>query len=85
MATHLAALVGPAWGMALLLATLLTLRGRGSSPRWRAWWRHVLWLALPGSAVLVAGLVLTAADGRIVTYAALVGVLGTVAAWRAGR
>ncbi|MCX7814672.1 MAG: hypothetical protein N2256_04175 [Tepidimonas ignava] len=78
--------MAPAWGMAALLATALTLRGHGgSAPGWRRWGRHVLWLALPGSAVLVAGLVLTGADGRIVTYAALVGVLGSVAAWRAGR
>lgn len=78
---HWLNLVAPAWGLAALLALGLSWRGR-ARPRWRAGLRHVVWLGVCGSAVLIAGLVLSGRDGRMATYAALVGVMGMVATWR---
>ncbi|TSE26857.1 hypothetical protein Tsedi_00566 [Tepidimonas sediminis] len=80
--SHLIQLVAPAWSAGALLAGLVAARRRdGAWPR--RWARETLWLALPGSAVLVGGLVLTGADGRIATYGALVLLQGALAAWRA--
>ncbi len=78
---HWLNLVVPAWGLAALLAAVLAWRGC-ARPRWRAGLRHGVWLGVCGSAVLIAGLVLTGRDGRMATYAVLVGVMGVVAAWR---
>ncbi|MFN3611221.1 hypothetical protein [Tepidimonas sp.] len=80
---HLLNLVAPAWGLAALLAPALAWRGR-ARPRWRAGLGHGVWLGVWGSAVLIAGLVLSGRDGRMATYAALVAVMGAVAAWRDG-
>ncbi|MCS6810167.1 MAG: hypothetical protein RMK34_05725 [Tepidimonas sp.] len=81
---HLLQLLAPAWAMAALLGARLAWRAPAGA-RWRRWGRETLWLAVPGSAVLVAGLVVSGADGRMATYAALVLVLGSLAAWRARR
>lgn len=76
---------------ALVLAALLapaTVRGQsGGARRWRARLTGWLWgwlaLSVLGSVVLAAGLWWLGRDGRMLTYAALVGVLGTaVALWR---
>lgn len=77
----------PAWGMAALLApALVRWRGVGKR-RARALWASLLlgWggLSLLGMAVLLAGLLWTGHDGRMLTYTVLVGVMGTaVALWR---
>ncbi|MDM7456547.1 MAG: hypothetical protein P3W97_004660 [Tepidimonas sp.] len=84
---HLLNLLLPAWGLAVGLALLLAWRGSARG-RWRAGLRHGVWLGVCGSTVLIAGLVLSGRDGRMATYAALVAVMGLVAAWRdstAGR
>lgn len=82
---HLLHLVLPAWGVAALLAPVVV-GWRGLALQ-RAAWRRLGWvylsLAVAGSVVLVAGLVLQGRDGRMGTYAALVLVMGSVAAgWR---
>ncbi|TSE20801.1 hypothetical protein Talka_00464 [Tepidimonas alkaliphilus] len=82
---HLWHLVAPAWVTGGLLGAVLAWRRCGKRSALACWGRETLWLALPGSAVLVGGLMLTDSDGRIATYAALVGTLGTLAAWRARR
>lgn len=82
---HLAHWLAPAWGCALLLALVLAWRGRARPARMRRFVRDLFWLGLGGSAVLIAGLLLTAADGRMATYALLVLVQGTLAAWRGAR
>ncbi|MEW6695681.1 hypothetical protein Tther_00501 [Tepidimonas thermarum] len=74
-------LVAPAWGVAALLAPALAWRALPGT-RARALLAHGAWLGLTGSAVMVAGLVLQGRDGRMVTYAALVAVMGALAAWR---
>lgn len=79
---HLANLLAPAWGMAALLAVALTWRGGWNNAAGRRFWRHLAWLGATGSVVLVAGLVVQGRDGRMGTYAALVLVLGALAAWR---
>ncbi len=79
---HLFQLILPAWCMAVVLS-LAVVGWRGvawSGPRARRWGQVFLWLAGSGSAVLVAGLLVHGRDGRMSTYAALVLVMGTVAA-----
>ena len=53
-------------------------------PGRRLWWTWAL-LSLVGVVVLAAGLVGLGRDGKMVTYAALVFVQGTVAWWRSSR
>jgi hypothetical protein len=84
---HLLHLVLPAWALAALLAPALVRWQIGGKRRPRALWMSLLlgWalLALLGSIVMVAGLWWTGRDGRTITYALLVLVLGSVvAAWR---
>ena len=81
---HLANFILPAVGVGALSAALC-----------KALWRRSLartsWLALAGQCsaaglvVLVAGLVITGHDGRIVTWAALVVACALVPWWRSGR
>lgn len=81
---HVANFVLPA----LVVAGLLTpgvvgwrglrLTGQLGRRLWQTW----AWLSLAGVAVLAAGLVGLGRDGKMLTYAALVLVLGTVAWWR---
>jgi hypothetical protein len=47
------------------------------------WQRLVLWPALAGAAVLIAGLVITGHDGRMATYAVMV-LAAAVALWWVG-
>lgn len=80
---HLANFVWPAAAMALLLALAVLLRqgGRKGQPLLWRFGRAWGWLALAGVAVLLAGLVVFNHDGKMLTYAALVLVQGTLAAW----
>jgi len=80
---HLANFVWPALTVAALLACAVLLRqgGRKGQPWMRRFGQAWGWLALAGVAVLLAGLVVFSHDGKMLTYAALVLVQGTLAAW----
>ena len=68
---HLANFVLPALGVGALTAALCKLFWRRSLARTR--WFTLAWQAsAAGLAVLVAGLVITGHDGRMITWAALV-------------
>ena len=76
---HVANFVAPAFGMACVLSVLLRLRGAHAA-------KHALlrvWFTLFGLGVAVAvlGMALTNLDGTMLTYAALVLVTGSAAAW----
>ena len=72
---HLIGLVLPA----LALALFMPLAGHWvMGPATRRWPRRVLWHALVGSGVLLAGLLVQGHDGRMATYAALVLVSATL-------
>lgn len=68
---HLLALVAPAWGLSLVSTALARLVFRRGQWRMR-WWVGVLAGGLLGSAILLAGLMFSGEDGRMLTYAALV-------------
>ncbi|RYF81501.1 MAG: hypothetical protein EOO29_10330 [Comamonadaceae bacterium] len=74
---HLLNFVAPAVVVALGLATAArwVVRRAAGQP---AWWKQVLVLGATGTLVLLLGLVLLGRDGRMATYAALVGVSATV-------
>ena len=83
---HFLSLFGPAWGVAALLVPALLWRSPGG---WRIKRRPALrlWGVLGGlgSLVLLAGLLWFGRDGKMATYAALVLVMGSAAAfvrWR---
>ncbi|HEX5804794.1 MAG TPA: hypothetical protein VFY31_00430 [Macromonas sp.] len=80
---HLANFVWPAVTVAGLLACAVLLRqgGRKGQPLQARFGRVWGGLALAGVAVLLAGLVVFNHDGKMLTYAALVLVQGTLAAW----
>ncbi len=85
---HLAGFVLPAAGLSLLLGLALWLGGPGArfgSGRLRQITRAVAWLMASGTAVLVGGLLMLGRDGRMLTYAVLVLVMGTVAWWFSRR
>ncbi len=68
---HLANFILPALGVGALSAALCKLAWRRSLARWP--WFTLAWQsAAAGLAVLVAGLVITGHDGKLVTYAGLV-------------
>ena len=68
---HLANFILPAIGVGALSAALCKLAWRRSLAAWP--WFTLAWQSsAAGVAVLVAGLVITRHDGRLVTYAALV-------------
>ena len=81
---HLANLLAPALGMALIAPTLAKLL-------WRDALRAVPWAALAGwvgaadAGVLLAGLAVQGRDGRMATYAAMVLVSAAVLWWRGAR
>ena len=81
---HLANLLAPAFGMALIAPTLAKLL-------WRDALRSVRWAPLAGwvggasAVVLVSGLVLLGRDGRMATYAAMVAAAAAVLWWRGAR
>lgn len=81
---HLANFVLPALGVGALTAGLCKLFWRRSLARTP--WFTLAWQAsAAGLAVLVAGLVITGHDGRMVTWAGLVGACAAVPWWKASR
>ena len=77
---HLLNFLAPAWVTAALGAMAMKLVWRQALrgvPAKRLAWR----CALAGSVVLAAGLALWGRDGKMATYAALVGVQALVAIW----
>ena len=89
LALHLLNFAAPAWALALALVLWARLMPRRWLPRARASLLvQVLIQGVVGTGVLLAGLVLLAHDGKMVTYGALVLVAATVQwvlsrAWRA--
>ncbi len=79
---HLLNFVAPAFGVALLAASLAKLAWRRdlAAVPWR---RLVLWAAAASVFALIGGLVLFGRDGKMATYAAVV-VASTLALWWAG-
>ena len=81
---HLANLLAPALGMALIAPTLAKLL-------WHDALRSVPWAALAGwvggasAVVLVGGLLLQGRDGRMTTYAAMVVAAAAALWWRGAR
>jgi hypothetical protein len=81
---HIANFVLPAFGVGALSAALC-------KACWRRELARVSWLTLAwqagaaGLAVLVAGLVITGHDGRMITWAGLVVACALVPWWRAAR
>ena len=79
---HLLNFVAPAFGVALLSASLMKLL-------WRrelavvSWRRLVVWAAVAGVAALLAGLLIFGRDGKMATYGALV-TASALALWWAG-
>ena len=79
---HLLNFLAPAWVTAAVGAMAVKLMWRQALrgvPAKRLAWR----CALAGSVVLAAGLALTGRDGKMATYAAMVGVQALVALWMA--
>jgi hypothetical protein len=79
---HLLNFFGPAWGMAIAAASLAKLFW------WRelngvAWTRLAGWAAGAASLAVVAGLVWTGRDGKVLTYGAMV-LACAAALWWAG-
>lgn len=79
---HLLNFVAPAIGVALFAASLAKVAWRRELAA-VSWRRMVLWAALAGVVVLVAGLVVFGRDGKMATYAALV-VASALALWWVG-
>ena len=81
---HLANLLAPALGMALIAPTLAKLL-------WHDALRSVPWAALAGwvgganAVVLVGGLLLLGRDGRMATYVVMVVATAAVLWWRGAR
>jgi len=81
---HLANFIAPALGVGMLSALLCKLFWRRGLAR--VTWFTLAWQAsLAGLVVLVAGLVATGHDGKLVTYAALVIVSAMVPWWKTNR
>lgn len=79
---HLLNLFAPAVGLGLIAASATKLLWRRELAS-VSWGRLVLWACAASTGALLAGLVLTGRDGRMLTYAAMV--LGCAAAlWWAG-
>ena len=81
---HIANFVLPALGVGALTAALCKLFWRKSLAR-TSWFALAWQASAAGLAVLVAGLVLTGHDGRMVTYAGLVVACALVPWLRASR
>jgi hypothetical protein len=81
---HLANFVLPAVGVGMLSALLCKLIWRRSLAR-IAWWTLAWQASAAGLAVLVAGLVITGHDGRMITWAGLVVVCAVVPWLKASR
>lgn len=81
---HLFNFVLPALWMATLLLAVHRVMRKGAAQPMR-WWRHWLCLFGSGVAVLLAGLIVFQRDGKMMTYVALVVVMGFVQAWLAQK
>ena len=81
---HLVNFVLPAFWMATILLLVHALLHRRSQQA-LSWRRHWLWLFGSGVAVLLAGLVVFQRDGKMMSYVALVLVMGLVQARLARR
>ncbi|HEY9095512.1 MAG TPA: hypothetical protein VIN35_07205 [Hydrogenophaga sp.] len=81
---HLAGLFLPAFGVAALLIALPRLWPRTSKGRWSLK-TEAMTLVGGGALVLLTGLAVFGRDGKMLTYAALVLVMGTLAWWNRRR
>ena len=81
---HLLGLFLPAVGMAVVLMLVPRLWPKTAKGRWILK-TEALTLMGSGSLVLLTGLVIFGRDGKMLTYAALVVVLGTLAWWNRRR
>lgn len=77
---HALGLLLPALGMAAVLMLLPRLWPRARKGRWSLK-SEAAWLSGGGVLVLLAGLVVFGRDGKMLTYTALVVVMGTLAWW----
>jgi Flp pilus assembly protein TadB len=77
---HLLNFVAPAIGVGVVTATLAKLLWRRELKGVR-WTRLSAWAIACCAAVLVAGLIVFGHDGKIATYAAMVGVCALVLWW----
>jgi hypothetical protein len=77
---HVLGLLLPALGVAAVLLLLPRLWPRGRKGRWTLK-TEAVWLVCSGFLVLLAGLVVFGRDGKMLTYTALVVVMGTLAWW----
>jgi hypothetical protein len=77
---HLAGLLAPAAAVALMLALAPRLRRAGRTFR-RRWTQDFGLLFLAGAVVLLLGLVLLGRDAKMLTYAGLVLVQGSLGFW----
>ena len=81
---HLANLLAPALGMALIAPTLAKLLWRDALRR-RPWAPLAGWVFAADALVLLAGLLLQGRDGRMATYGAMVLSSAAVLWWRGAR
>ena len=81
---HLANLLAPALGLALIAPTLAKLLWRDAL-RSRPWARLAGWVFAADAGVVLAGLALLGRDGRMTTYAAMVITTAAVLWWRGAR
>lgn len=81
---HLANFMLPAFGVGMFSAALCKLLWRRSLAR-TSWFKLAWQASAAGLAVLVAGLVITGHDGRMITYAGLVVACATVPWLKAAR
>lgn len=81
---HLANLLAPALGMALIAPTLAKLLWRDAL-RSVPWAPLAAWVGGANAVVLVGGLALQGRDGRMATYAAMVLASAAVLWWRGAR
>ena len=77
---HVLNFFAPAAAVALLASGLAKLLWRQELKR-VGWMRLAAWAGAGGAAVLIAGLVVFGHDGKVATYAAMIGVCALVLWW----
>jgi len=80
-ATHLLNFVAPAWGVAVMLALAEAVFKR-KRPSALSLFQAFAMYFMAGVAVLMLGLAVLERDGKMLTYAAMAIMLGSLAAWR---